>query len=319
MDGDTKFTDLLEDKEVVEHKAHEDGAIDKDFYDKIKPWERSKLDDLERRFYSRPWFGKAWQEYRSHVLGVKQKDIRRCGYVFTKYIADDENISSEEKEYLYLGDDYMWYELRTEKERMCDCAHSIEIGKDYLMHYNDNHDPKTGQFAPKDGSMSNINRYVTKNGELTEAGRARYGKAIKEMQKNTGFDEKTAAKYIVNEGLTKDISDNVSTSADIVRGVGSVAKQTADLIPSHTGKTVHGSYPNLSNQELNERVNRMNLEQRYSDLKGDTKYVPSGKDKAREALQTISAFAVLGATIIGIANGIMTIKNRKTPDLSGGK
>lgn len=294
MDGNTKITDLLEDDVAIEHKAHEDGAIDKDFYDKIKSWTQSELNDLENRFYSRPWFGKAWQEYRSHVLNTEQKNIRNPGYIFKKYIADDKDIPVEQKEHMYLSEDYMWYELRTEKERMADCAHSIEIGKDYLMHYNENHDPKTGQFAPKNGTVAT-------------------SRSNSAQKKVTNKDQ-----VQIDEKTVKAVHTQIKSTQDVANGVSAVANQTANLLPDHTGKTVHGSYPDLSNQEIQDRINRMNLEQRYSDLKGDTKYIPSGKDKTREALQNIGIVAGIGASIAGIALAIHQMRNPGI-NLGGGK
>ena len=333
MDGNTKITDLLEDDVAIEHKAHEDGAIDKDFYDKIKSWTQHELNDLENRFYSRPWFGKAWQEYRSHVLNAEQKNIRNPGYIFRKYIADDKDIPAEQKEHTYLSEDYMWYELRTEKERMCDCAHSIEEGKDYIEHH--------GIIGQRKG----VRRFQNEDGTLTPEGRIRYGKQVSDIVKNNTvketqevykpnkqgvlelqketvtkqlISEKEATEYVIKQERAKQISAEVKGTQDIANGVKAVADQTADLFPQQSGKKVHGSYPDLSDQELQKRINRMRLEQNYSDLKGDTKYIKSGQDKTREALQTIGAVAGIAGTIIGIAGVVYGMKHPSGGGKKGG-
>ena len=53
---------------------------------------------------------------------------------------------------------------------------------DYLMHYNKNHDPKTGRFAP-----SKDNKYQLRSGYLTPAGKQRWAQQymadLREAQK----------------------------------------------------------------------------------------------------------------------------------------
>ena len=67
----------------------------------------------------------------------------------------------------------------------------------------------------------------------------------------------------------------------------------------------------LSDDEIRRRVNRMMLDRQYSDLTGETKYLKSGEEKCREALQTIGAIAGIGLTITSIIVAIR--QNRRPP------
>lgn len=64
-------------------------------------------------------------------------------------------------------------------------------------------------------------------------------------------------------------------------------------------KYSYPKYKNISNEELQKRINRLNLEKQYSDLKGDTKYVKSGNDMLRETMQTLATILTISATVIG--------------------
>lgn len=108
-----------------------------------------------------------------------------------------------------------------------------------------------------------------------------------------------------------EVAASVATaSGNILRGVQNISNE-ASKIPVEKGETKRGSYPNMTNQELQTRINRLQLEQRYSDLKGDTKYVKSGGEKTREVLQTIGAVAGIGASIAVAIGAILPhIKKR---------
>lgn len=86
----------------------------------------------------------------------------------------------------------------------------------------------------------------------------------------------------------------LKTSKEGVEGVeGNLSK-----IENIKGKSQYKKYDQLSDDELNKRISRLSREHQLSDLNGDTKYVKSGRDKAREALQTIGA--VLTTALTGV-------------------
>lgn len=310
IDGNTKITDLDvdddENQNELEHKAHEHGSIDKDFYDKLPEWFAYTLDNLDKRFYGKSWFEEAWQKYRDHVMNSEIKDIRAPGYVFNEYIKKDKDLSPEEVRYGLEGDYYVYPELRSAKERAQDlkevCYSEEDINS--LKH------------SGIKGMHWGVRRYQNEDGTLTEEGKARYGKQINEIIKaNKGeVSKEVATNYVLKKESDRlyeeDAFKAVKASKDLTDGIQNVGKSVANVIPDKPGKTVRGQYPDLSDQELQKRVNRIQLEQRYSDLKGDTKYVKSGEEKTREAIQTITAATALAGSVIGL---VIAIKGGSKP------
>lgn len=310
INGNTKISDLsddLENQNELKHKAHEYGSIDKDFYDKLPEWVTYNLDNMDKKFYGRPWFEEAWQKYRDHVMNSEMKNIRAPGYVFNDYIKKDKDLNPADVRYGLEGDYYLYPELRSEKERKDD-AKSVcysEEDIDSLKHddrvrYKDvGLKGNGGWIAPKEFQNSFTKadekelQILTKQNKLAEA---RSKKFQREMSTFTKQDE-AYGKAITS---TKDMAD----------GIKNVANDVNKLIPEKTGKTIKGQYPDLSDAELQKRLNRINLEQRYSDAVGDTKYVESGKDKAKKALGIFAVGVDAAAAGLGIALLIMRLKGQ---------
>lgn len=85
--------------------------------------------------------------------------------------------------------------------------------------------------------------------------------------------------------------------AKTIQDIGKIITDTANLVPRTEGKRVHPDYSNITDDEMNKYINRANLETRYAQAKGEEKYIKSGSEKTREALQTIGAIAGIGGSI----------------------
>ena len=158
------------------------------------------------------------------------------------------------------------------------------------------------------GMKWGIRRFQNEDGSLTEAGKARYGVGQNGDMTKEGRKQFLKDKADPSALLREDIGSTVSTVAGGVRGATTAARE----LPVKKGGTVRKTYPELSDQELQKRVNRISLEQRYSDLIGDTKYVKTGSEKAMEILQTIGA-------VVGIAAGLSTAALKVAEHFSGKK
>ena len=129
------------------------------------------------------------------------------------------------------------------------------------------------------GMRWGVRRYQNEDGSLTEEGKKRYG---------TPERYRAAAK-------------ETSALEEATRGASSAASTAASIINTQRGsQAIRKDYSNLSNEELQKRVNRLNLERAYGDLSGDTKYVKTGKEKVREILQTVGATLAIASTAIAI-------------------
>ena len=195
------------------------------------------------------------------------------------------------------------------------------------------------------GMKWGIRRYQNYDGTLTEEGKRRYNKGSKPDGENEAvYDAKTGKYYYTDDkGNRKEYKTHVSQLSDeelidlnrrvkqenelhkesssayeyhgpksdqALREASKLAKDIAEAIPKGTGKTVKKDYSDLSDQELRNRINRLQLEDNYGRLSGDTVYVKSGQDKLREFLQTAGAALAVAGSAATLALTIREIKKR---------
>ena len=129
------------------------------------------------------------------------------------------------------------------------------------------------------GQKWGIRRFQNEDGSLTEEGKKRYG----------------------NPETYRAVAKEASNLEEATKGASSAVSTAASIINTQRGsKAIRKDYSNLSDKELQEKINRLNLERAYGDLSGDTKYVKTGKEKAREILQTAGATLAIASTAIAI-------------------
>lgn len=197
------------------------------------------------------------------------------------------------------------------------------------------------------GMKWGIRRYQNYDGTLTEEGRRRYNKNYNEDRADGSLptkDEdgnyyytnkkgektlyKTRSEQLSDTELTdlnrrvqqenklaaetSDAYEYKGPKADqALRDASRMAKDIADALPRGNGKVIKKDYSNLSDQELRDRINRLQLEDNYGRLSGDTKYVKSGSEKTREILQTVGSVLAIAGSAAGLAYTISTIRENK--------
>lgn len=162
------------------------------------------------------------------------------------------------------------------------------------------------------GQRKGHRRFQNEDGSLTPEGRERYRKE-RENPKNSNSS-------VTSEALSK--SGKISSGVN--KGLSAISKSEKPLtdtskellnisknIKTKPGKYVHKDYSDITDQDLQKRVNRLNLEKQYGQLTGDTKYVMSGSEKAREMLQTIGSVIAVGASSAVIFKTFYEIINSK--------
>ena len=195
------------------------------------------------------------------------------------------------------------------------------------------------------GMKWGIRRYQNYDGTLTEEGRRRYNKNYSEDRAEGSFptkDEEDGNYYYTNKkgkktlyktrseqlsdteltdlnrrvqqenklaSETSDAYEYKGPKADqALRDASRMAKDIADALPKGNGKVIKKDYSNLSDQELRNRINRLQLEDSYGKLSGDTKYVKSGSEKAREMLQTFGSVLAIAGSAAGLAYTISKLR-----------
>lgn len=153
------------------------------------------------------------------------------------------------------------------------------------------------------GQRWGVRKYQNEDGSLTAAGKAKYGTGNYSDQ----YDRKA------NDTLTKDYREADAKAAEAVldgtsKSIKAISKVADDIGTNKSGKTKAPTYNELSDTELRNRINRMNMERNYGELTGDVKKVRTGRDWTREVLQTTGAAVAIVGSIAGIALSVNSIR-----------
>lgn len=157
------------------------------------------------------------------------------------------------------------------------------------------------------GMQWGVRRYQNEDGTLTEEGKRRYYKKKDyEREKSaTSAEEKISVQRDVT---TRIVSKEQSSEANIGREASSaLGRISSQIKPNY--KTIKKDYSGMSDQELRDKVNRLNLEEQYGRLSGDTKQVKSASDWIRDTLSIIGTVVSVGASALVIASEINKIKS----------
>ena len=129
------------------------------------------------------------------------------------------------------------------------------------------------------GMKWGVRRYQTKNGSLTKAGQKRYAKDLekaKAEQKRVKEAEKTQAKL----DKLKALQDDVETRKQALKGKtdkddNNSAKAKSDNKPKKSKK----SLKDMTDEEIQERITRLQLEEKYKALLNPDPPASNAKDK----------------------------------------
>lgn len=169
--------------------------------------------------------------------------------------------------------------------------------------------------------------YQNADGSLTPEGKKRYAKELQTVRKEHQEAEKArqqqakqAGKRYTYQPLKKAdegkavakevLSGKMDNAESLLRDSADALNKAAQLFPTGSGKSTHGDYSKISDDELRKRVNRLNMEEQYARLTGDSKYVKTGSEVTREILQTSGAVVSLGGAVAGIAYTIMKMMGK---------
>ncbi len=195
------------------------------------------------------------------------------------------------------------------------------------------------------GQKWGIRRYQNEDGSLTEEGRRRYnvgyyeakdkgetpqlyaypeGKGPKgvyyrdangnEVRYKGNIHDLSDAEVVdmtkrasSEENIQRKLNEGKVSSEQAVKATSQLLNDVAKQMPTGNGKIIKKNYSNITDSELRERINRLKLEDEYGRLTGDTKYVKSGSEKAKEMLQTAGAVVALGGSALVLAKGIISL------------
>ena len=152
--------------------------------------------------------------------------------------------------------------------------------------------------------LTHYNPYRTKENQF--ASKDNYDHLVGDLPAEVPEKTKTKETSTINTEVVS------KASKDVLGGVKSLSESTSKLLEGSAKTTKkYSKYPNMTDAELNAKLNRLSMEQRYSDLLGETKSIKNGSEKAKDVLQTVGAVAGIGVSIATIAAAIYAIKSGK--------
>lgn len=150
------------------------------------------------------------------------------------------------------------------------------------------------------------NRYRDEHGRLTDEGKKRYAKELKDnaRKKKDNQVKDLDALNDPDEWVRKDIEnarDVVNASSDIVREMKKIEQM------SSIKKRTMGDYSNISDQELRNRINRIQMERQYNDLI-NPQTTSKGRVIAQNILEYGGAALAMTASGLGIALSVKKLR-----------
>lgn len=158
------------------------------------------------------------------------------------------------------------------------------------------------------GQRWGVRRYQNADGSLTEAGKKRHARDVREnmaKKKENRIDTSTPDP---GRWVREDISRSkkiVDTGSDVVRQLQSVERDTA---PKPKREKLDLS--KMSDKELRDKINRETLERQYNTLfaKEMQPTVSRGRQAAKSILETTGTVLAIGSSALGIALAVKELK-----------
>lgn len=153
--------------------------------------------------------------------------------------------------------------------------------------------------------LKHANPFRTKSNQF--ASKENYHHLVGDISQTTEQKPTDNAKDVSKQQLA--VAGLGATGA-IFKGIKDISDASSKILDGKKkSKKVVSKYPDIEDNELRQKLNRLKMESEYSDLVGDTKYIKSGSEKAREVFQTINGVAALGAALAAIVLSIVKIRS----------
>ena len=133
--------------------------------------------------------------------------------------------------------------------------------------------------------------YQNPDGSLTPAGRLRY-------RKNAERDERALTGDTPRKSTADDYKNALNATKSVGEGIDSVRKLNDDgkkLKDTKLERQIRKSTEQMSDKELQQRVQRLNMEDNYTRMMMNREHLKQGEDYVSKMLD-VSAVAVRGAT-----------------------
>lgn len=172
--------------------------------------------------------------------------------------------------------------------------------KDYLQH-----------FGVK-GMKWGVRRYENPDGTLTAAGKARYGHYETSIANAKNDTARATAEAKLRSSVRTGAQNDTRSMSTIAREGSSMSNQMSNIARTQGNAKIRKAkaaidLSEMSDQDLQKAINRMNMEQNYKRLA--TADIASGHEHVNEILSTVGAGLAVTASALTIALSIQQLRH----------
>lgn len=158
------------------------------------------------------------------------------------------------------------------------------------------------------GMKWGVRRYQNKDGTLTDVGKKRYDRDVKENESK----KKDNRINIDGPDANRWVKEDIKRAKNVADSTSNMVREL-DKIERNTRKTPTRQKMDLSkmtDQQLRDRINRANLEKQYNDLFApqNKASVSKGRDYINRTLETAGTVLTVGSSALGIALAIKELR-----------
>ena len=160
------------------------------------------------------------------------------------------------------------------------------------------------------GMKWGVRRYQNKDGTLTEAGKKRYSRDIQENKSK----KKDSRIDTSNPDPRRWAREDLERTGRVIDATSKIVRQAQDVerstVPKSTKKRL--DLLNMTDKELQDRINREMLERRYNDLFApeETPTVSKGRTAARDILETAGTVLGVAGSAVSLALAISQLRGK---------
>jgi len=180
-----------------------------------------------------------------------------------------------------------------------------------LIHFNPNHDPKTGQFAKKGvGIRLGAKRYTNPDGSLNEKGMTRYEAEIKKNKL------KKKDQRVKDDDVERVLKDPNRWDREDTEGYQKISEAGEKLVRSASDierltrpKAKKFDLSNMTDAELRSQINRWQMEDTYSRLASERAgTISKGRKMVQDVLDVAGPTLAVTSSALAIAVAIKKLK-----------
>lgn len=153
------------------------------------------------------------------------------------------------------------------------------------------------------GMRWGVRRYQNKDGSLTNAGKKRYDRDVRE----NNAKKKDNRINIDGPDPNRWVKEDIGRSKRVVDSTSDAIRELKKVDGSLRSSSKKPDVSRLTDQQLRDRINRMNLERQYIDMTSPQQ-VSKGRKYVTSFLETAGTAITITSSVLGIALAVKELK-----------